>query len=305
MTLGEKIRDCRIRAGLSQEKLAEHMDVTRQAVGKWETGQSAPSAENLQRLSDLFGESMTPPSVPELEAPAASAAGSCAASDDGDGACRNSLPPDASRDSPEPGRCMPAGSPAAGNSASSGFPAETVPAGPAPASQEPVASPPVSDTEPAALLELLHRERREQGLARKRRLQRWLTSFLLFCAAYLLLCFLGRIVWCGGQDTTVAGWLFTARPAGEHSYLFGWLLSSRLFWWAAAISALPSLFGKWKFSLVTLAGFVLGFFLGLVFGPNPAGEALGQGHYGWAIWGAVFLIACLAGGIVQKLRGKQ
>ena len=181
----------------------------------------------------------------------------------------------------------------------------SVPAGPAPASQEPVASPPVSDTEPAALLELLHRERREQGLARKRRLQRSLTSFLLFCAAYLLLYFLGRIVWCGGQDTTVAGWLFTARPAGEHSYLFGWLLSSRLFWWAAAISVLPSLFGKWKFSLVTLAGFVLGFFLGLVFGPNPAGEALGQGHYGWAIWGAVFLIACLAGGIVQKLRGKQ
>ena len=133
MTLGEKIRDCRIRAGLSQEKLAEHMDVTRQAVGKWETGQSAPSAENLQRLSDLFGESMTPPSVP---------------------------------------------------------------AGPAPASQEPAASPPVSDTEPAALLELLHRERREQGLARKRRLQRSLTSFLLFCAAYLLLYFLGRIVWC-------------------------------------------------------------------------------------------------------------
>ena len=167
------------------------------------------------------------------------------------------------------------------------------------------ASPPVSDTEPAALLELLHRERGEQGLARKRRLQRSLRSFLLFCAAYLLLYFLGRIVWCGGQDTTVAGWLFTARPAGEHSYLFDWLLSSRLFWWAAAISALPSLFGKWKFSLVTLAGFVLGFFLGLVFGPNPAGEALGQGHYGWAIWGAVFLIACLAGGIVQKLRGKQ
>ena len=242
MTLGEKIRDCRIRAGLSQEKLAEHMDVTRQAVGKWETGQSAPSAENLQRLSDLFGESMTPPSVP---------------------------------------------------------------AGPAPASQEPVASPPVSDTEPAALLELLHRERREQALARKRRLQRSLTSFLLFCAAYLLLYFLGRVVWCGGQDTTVTGWLFTARPAGEHSYLFGWLLSSRLFWWAAGISVLPSLFGKWKFSLVTLAGFVLGFFLGLVFGPNPAGEALGQGHYGWAIWGAVFLITCLAGGIVQKLRGKQ
>ena len=108
MTLGEKIRDCRIRAGLSQEKLAEHMDVTRQAVGKWETGQSAPSAENLQRLSDLFGESMTPPSVPELEAPAASAAGSCAASDAGDGACRNSLPPDASRDSPEPADvCLP------------------------------------------------------------------------------------------------------------------------------------------------------------------------------------------------------
>ena len=54
MTLGEKIRDCRIRSGLSQEKLAEHMDVTRQAVGKWETGRSTPDPATLAALASFF-----------------------------------------------------------------------------------------------------------------------------------------------------------------------------------------------------------------------------------------------------------
>ena len=43
--LGARIRAARQAAGLSQEKLAEQLGLTRQAVTKWETGQSAPSTE--------------------------------------------------------------------------------------------------------------------------------------------------------------------------------------------------------------------------------------------------------------------
>lgn len=55
MTLGERIKEHRKRNGLSQEKLAELAGVSRQAVTKWETGQSAPSTENLFRLAEIFG----------------------------------------------------------------------------------------------------------------------------------------------------------------------------------------------------------------------------------------------------------
>ena len=43
--LGARIRAARQAAGLSQEKLAERLGLTRQAVIKWETGQSAPSTK--------------------------------------------------------------------------------------------------------------------------------------------------------------------------------------------------------------------------------------------------------------------
>ncbi|MBQ5322541.1 MAG: helix-turn-helix transcriptional regulator, partial [Oscillospiraceae bacterium] len=47
MTLGEKISDLRKRKGISQEKLAELLDVSRQAVTKWESGKGNPDTENL------------------------------------------------------------------------------------------------------------------------------------------------------------------------------------------------------------------------------------------------------------------
>ena len=53
--LGARIRAARQAAGLSQEKLAERLGLTRQAVTKWETGQSAPSTENLLRLAEVLG----------------------------------------------------------------------------------------------------------------------------------------------------------------------------------------------------------------------------------------------------------
>ena len=40
MTFGEKLQLLRKRQGLSQEKLAEQLDVSRQAISKWELGVS-------------------------------------------------------------------------------------------------------------------------------------------------------------------------------------------------------------------------------------------------------------------------
>ncbi len=55
MSLSERIKEQRKSAGLSQEKVAELVGVSRQAVTKWETGQSAPSTENLFKLAEIFG----------------------------------------------------------------------------------------------------------------------------------------------------------------------------------------------------------------------------------------------------------
>lgn len=55
MQLNEKLQILRKEAGLSQERLAEKLGVSRQAVSKWESGQSTPDIENLSALSDLFG----------------------------------------------------------------------------------------------------------------------------------------------------------------------------------------------------------------------------------------------------------
>ena len=55
MTLGERIKSCRQDSGMSQEKVAELVGVSRQAVTKWEAGQSAPNTENLFKLAEIFG----------------------------------------------------------------------------------------------------------------------------------------------------------------------------------------------------------------------------------------------------------
>lgn len=58
MTLGEKICALRTGKGLSQEDLAQRLEVSRQSVSKWETGQSVPDLEKIIRLADLFGVSV-------------------------------------------------------------------------------------------------------------------------------------------------------------------------------------------------------------------------------------------------------
>ena len=54
METKDVILELRTRSGLSQEALAEKLFVTRQAVSRWETGETIPNAEALKLLSKLF-----------------------------------------------------------------------------------------------------------------------------------------------------------------------------------------------------------------------------------------------------------
>lgn len=54
MTLGEKIASARKEKGMTQEMLAEQLEVTRQAVARWETGKALPGTANLFMLRQLL-----------------------------------------------------------------------------------------------------------------------------------------------------------------------------------------------------------------------------------------------------------
>lgn len=57
-TIGEKIKQLRSEKGLSQEKLAEKLNVSRSAIAKWETDGGIPEIDNLLQLSIVFGVSL-------------------------------------------------------------------------------------------------------------------------------------------------------------------------------------------------------------------------------------------------------
>ena len=54
MNLADRIQDLRKRRGLSQEELADKLGVSRQAVSKWESGQSTPDIERIILMSEFF-----------------------------------------------------------------------------------------------------------------------------------------------------------------------------------------------------------------------------------------------------------
>ena len=58
MRLNEKLVRLRKEKGLTQSKLAETVEVSRQTVSKWEAGIAIPSSENLRELSGLYGVSV-------------------------------------------------------------------------------------------------------------------------------------------------------------------------------------------------------------------------------------------------------
>lgn len=226
MTLGERIKECRQTAGMSQEKVAELVGVSRQAVTKWEANQSAPSTENLFKLAEIFGTTV------DL----------LLATEDG-----------------------------------------------------------VKQSPAEQVYYLYKMEEEKKAAAKKTQRMKNVKAALLTAAVYVLVYLIGRLIWCDSSQSSLLGWLFTTRPTGEHSYLYGWLLSSNLFWYAMAISVIPALFGKHKFSIVTAGSFVLGIIMGMLFGPYPEGAAIGHDHYGWAIWGGIYLLSIIAGILFERL----
>ena len=228
MALSDRIKNCRQNAGLSQEKTAELVGVSRQAVTKWETGQTSPSTENLFRLAEILGTTVDF-LLTEEKSPT-----------------------------------------------------------------------------PAEQIYYLYKLEQEQKAARraaqyKARLREALFALLAFLLLYLV----GRILWCDLSQSSFKGWLFSVRPTGEHSYLYGWLLSSHLFWYTMAASVLFALLGKPLLSRMTTGGFFLGIVLGMIFGPYPEGAFTGNTHYGWAIWGVVLLLSIIAGVVLESVKKKR
>ena len=205
MKLSERIKENRIRCGLSQEKLAEKMDVSRQAVTKWENGQSAPSTENLFRLADIFGTTV------DLLLPKA-----------------------------EP-------------------------------------------TPPST----------------KKRIDA--EGILMVLGIFLLTHVLGRVFYTREPMYSFLRWLFHYE-AGRFDYLYGWLQHNGRFWLCMLLCALPAAYGKRRLALSASIGFAIGIPIGEWLGPNPAGAFTGNTHYGWAIWGGIFLASIVLGLFLERKR---
>ena len=55
MNLSAKLTSLRKQKGLTQMDLAEKLNVSRQAISRWEVGTAVPSTDNLKVLSELYG----------------------------------------------------------------------------------------------------------------------------------------------------------------------------------------------------------------------------------------------------------
>ena len=58
MEIGKKLKNARIEAGLTQEKAAEKIDVSRQTISNWENEQSYPDIISVIALSDPYSVSL-------------------------------------------------------------------------------------------------------------------------------------------------------------------------------------------------------------------------------------------------------
>ena len=58
MNLCENIYRLRSERAMTQDELAELLDVSRQSVSKWETGTSIPELDKLMKMCDIFGVSL-------------------------------------------------------------------------------------------------------------------------------------------------------------------------------------------------------------------------------------------------------
>ena len=58
MKFSDKLIELRKKSGLSQEQLADKLDVTRQTISKWELGQTSPDIDKLTKISKIFNVNM-------------------------------------------------------------------------------------------------------------------------------------------------------------------------------------------------------------------------------------------------------
>lgn len=222
MTLAERIQEQRKRCGMSQEKLAELVGVSRQAVTKWESGQSAPNTENLFRLAEIFGVTV------DLLLDAGESRGQS--------------------------------------------PAEEI-------------------------YYLYKMEEEKKTAARRAQRRKNLRITAALAAVWLLIFAAGALVLSGGWTSNEYSLLGVA----FHSYPFGWLVRSGLFGLSMTVCLVLVLAGRWKFAAAGTGGFALALLLGTLLGENPAGAPYGHGHYGWAIWGGVFLFSLAMGAALERL----
>ena len=54
MLLGERLRETRQKKGVSQSTVAEHLNISRQSISKWENNSSYQDLDNLVRLSEYY-----------------------------------------------------------------------------------------------------------------------------------------------------------------------------------------------------------------------------------------------------------
>ncbi len=106
------------------------------------------------------------------------------------------------------------------------------------------------------------------------------------------------------ESVSLMEWLFGNHPQQLH-YVYGWLVHQKIYWIAMAISMAAALLGKQYCSWFTFLGFVSGMLAGEWFGANPNASAIGQGHYGWLIWGGIFLLSVGIGILLEKKAKKR
>ncbi|QNM04837.1 helix-turn-helix transcriptional regulator [Qiania dongpingensis] len=58
MEIGKKLKDARVRSGLTQENAAEKINVSRQTISNWENEKSYPDIISVIKLSDLYSISL-------------------------------------------------------------------------------------------------------------------------------------------------------------------------------------------------------------------------------------------------------
>jgi len=54
MEIGEKLKNSRLNTGMTQEQIAEKINVSRQTISNWENGKSLPDVISLIEISDLY-----------------------------------------------------------------------------------------------------------------------------------------------------------------------------------------------------------------------------------------------------------